>query len=115
MRIPQILSLLLILPGCGLLLGECISAPASGEVQDQAGDGIDGAEISECEWDDCSSFRVIGVTESDGSFNLEVASQKSTLGGCQSAWIRVAATGCTPQEMQAEQFQAPIVLDCSGR
>ena len=115
MKIPKILSLLVVLPGCGVFLGECISSDASGQVQDQDGAAIDGAEISECSWDDCSSFRVIGVTEVDGRFEVEVSSRKTTFGGCEDAWIRIAATGCTPQELQAEQFEAPIVLDCSGR
>lgn len=115
MRILIVLSLLLTLPGCGVFLGECISASASGTVHDQDGQPIDGAEISQCAWEGCESLRVVAISDAEGRFEAEVDMRKTTLGGCEAASIRLAATGCTPQELPAEDFQAPIVLDCAGR
>lgn len=115
MRLAPSLSVLLLLPGCGILLGECISGSVSGQVVDDAGAPIDGAEVSQCDWDDCERLQVVTVTDADGRFESEVDSRKKRLGGCEDAWIRVAATGCTPQEMPAADFVAPIVLDCSSR
>lgn len=115
MRIAATLSLLLVLTGCGRFFGECITASVSGTVQNQDGAPIDGAEVSQCAWEDCQSLRVVAVTDAQGSFQAEVDMRKTTFGGCEASWIRVAATGCTPQELPGEQFNAPIVLDCAGR